>query len=45
MNFPRLAFVIVVVGLLSEAEAEAWNGDFRPLLRAEADALLAGDWI
>lgn len=28
-----------------DPKAEAWNGDFRPLLRAEADALLAGDWI
>jgi hypothetical protein len=28
-----------------DPKAEAWNGDFRPLLHAEADALLAGDWI
>lgn len=28
-----------------DPQAEAWNGDFRPLLRAEGDALLAGDWI
>ncbi len=28
-----------------DPKAEAWNGDFRPLLRAEAAALLAGAWI
>ena len=28
-----------------DPRAEAWNGDFRPLLRAEAEALLAGQWI